>query len=539
VFYFSTIILNLKPMPLSSLHHSEEFQTLINGEPERAQKITESKGLSTHLDHSCNDETLTTTRNLPLARHTESGGERKWFERFFETFPVEEILPLATATRDNGKYSCRFGERAAGTYNVVIFIVFEDGVEWVVKLPQNINDGDKEHQYLMSEYATLVFLQNIDIPSPKVYGFGFDRKNPIKTPYFFMEKVSGSPFYKLLQNGLGKVQIYQILQQLALIKKILMRHPFHEIGSLSIMDNETCLYAVDRQLTLFDYEEIMKGTGHRTGPYQSSFHYYADLLHIGWSKWHDANFWCGEPEIVREQYKIHQFFCSILPSYVKDDGSRFFLAHTDLSLANIMVDEHGSITGIIDWEFASTFPFQAAEHYPLFLMDEENFVAATEEIYDNPLSELRDWREFYASQFDGDSAMEEYFENVNITIAFEKMLRDNSEATVENLVDRFKFLESNSTLDQIGLQFPWIKPTTARPDNEESSSRRDIAVQTETPKLSQKAPSIRLSSESSSLNDVVCRPSRFERFTASSRKKMRDVSDRLKDRLLMIRTICT
>jgi hypothetical protein len=91
----------------------------------------------------------------------------------------------------------------------------------------------------------------------------------------------------------------------------------------------------------------------------------------------------------------------------------------------------------------------------------------------------------------------------------------------------FRFLESTSTLDQIGLPFSWTNPTAASGE----SSQIRITVPTESPETPPKAPSIRLSSESQSLNDIVYRPSRFQRFAASGRKRMRDVSGRIKNGL--------
>lgn len=436
------------------------------------------------------EDSSSTSRNIPLPGGTESEECGLWFEKFFKRILVEEFLPLATAARGEGKSSCRFGERAFGAYNVVIFIIFEDGVEWCVKVPKRKTLNDKENDFLMSEYATLTFLQKIgNVPAPKVHGFSFDRKNPAKTPYFFMDKIPGSTFFDALQNGLNKAQIYNILQELARIKKTLMQHPFNLIGSLSIMNNETCRYDIDRHLTMWDYHKIMLDEVGLRGPYDSSFQYYANQLHLGWLEWHHSNFYSVEPEVIREQWNIHAFLCSILTSYVKNDGNHYFLAHPDLSFANIMVNEQGSITGIIDWEFASTLPAQAAEHYPDFLTDEENFVSVTMDIYEDPQLELQDWREFYARQFDGDFAMGEYLKHINATIAFEKILRETEEATLDNLVKKFKFLESTSTLDQISLQFPWTKPITARLNNGESSLQKEIAVQTEFPETPCNAPS--------------------------------------------------
>jgi hypothetical protein len=116
----------------------------------------------------------------------------------------------------------------------------------------------------------------------------------------------------------------------------------------------------------------------------------------------------------------------------------------------------GSITGIINWDFASTFPPRAAEHYPLFLAQKDRFVKDHKDIFENPLQELMDWRRFYADQFTGDAKMEEYLKNIDSVVTFESILHDYAEATLENLVEACKFLESPSTVDPI---LPSTKPT--------------------------------------------------------------------------------
>lgn len=161
------------------------------------------------------------------------------------------------------------------------------------------------------------------------------------------------------------------------------------------------------------------------------------------------------------RWRIHAYLASVLASYVKPQTDDFFLAHKDLNPSNILVDpESGSITGIIDWEFACVVPFQATEHFPVFLSKDvfkENF----EDIYDDPEAELEVWRTFYAKQFD-DEAMQKYLQNIDAAIAFEGVLKDNDLATVENLVENCKFLESAETLKKIEIPFPWKAPTKDR-----------------------------------------------------------------------------
>jgi hypothetical protein len=169
------------------------------------------------------------------------------------------------------------------------------------------------------------------------------------------------------------------------------------------------------------------------------------------------------------QWKIQLYLASLLLSYVKPQDDGFFLAHTDLHPSNIFVDpQTGSITGIIDWEFACTVPTQATEHFPLFLQ-KEFFINHFDKFYDDPEAELKEWRAFYTKQFEGDTEMEEYLQHIDAAIAFEDMLKDHELATVANLVEKCKFLESAETLDTFGIPLPWKSPTKQR----SSSTERD------------------------------------------------------------------
>jgi hypothetical protein len=147
----------------------QETSVTPNGESESESILNKSEPAPTLLPHPAEDE---------------SASKRKWFEDFF--FPricVQEFLSISAKLRE-GDYTCRFGERNWGAYNVVVYIIFSDGVEWLVKIPRGRVPDGEENKFLKSEYATLVFLQRIgSIPAPKVYGASFDANNPAKTPY--------------------------------------------------------------------------------------------------------------------------------------------------------------------------------------------------------------------------------------------------------------------------------------------------------------------------------------------------------------------
>jgi hypothetical protein len=176
-------------------------------------------------------------------------------------------------------------ERGVGTFNAVFFIVFENGVEWVVKMPLVVYN--KGEEYLKCEYATMDYLHGFgNVPVPKVYSACFHRKNPAKTPYFFMEKLTGISLSKAITDGMDREGVYRFLSRLAQIKKLLFNHPYGEIGSHSSdVDDygETC-YTASRQYntwtTTHETDPLRKNRC-KFGPSQTSMHYYSNLLHIG------------------------------------------------------------------------------------------------------------------------------------------------------------------------------------------------------------------------------------------------------------------
>jgi aminoglycoside phosphotransferase len=48
--------------------------------------------------------------------------------------------------------------------------------------------------------------------------------------------------------------------------------------------------------------------------------------------------------------------CGALPGVVHDDGHEMVFAHGDLNMRNILVDDHGRLAGIVDWETAGWYP---------------------------------------------------------------------------------------------------------------------------------------------------------------------------------------
>jgi len=423
----------------------------------------------------------------PPGTSNEKESKRRWFEEvFFPGICAEKFLPIAVELR-KGEHTCRFGGRDRGAYNVVIFVVFDDDVEWVVKMPRGQCEEGEENMFLMSEYATLRFLEEDirTVPAPKVHASCFSANNPTKTPYFIMDKLPGLPMSRAFREHhiMERDKVFGILRQLAEMRKALDTKTWPETGSFSMAGEYV---VVEKQVSNRNFFDGWEKIRSRPGAFESSISYYANLLQESWRKVQED---LPTSEEALLQWKIHLYLSSVLPSYVKPQDNGFILAHTDLNPSNILVDpQTGSITGIIDWEFSCTVPFQATEHFPLILR-KDLFADYFRGIYDDPEAELNEWRAFYAKQFEGDPAMEKYLQNIDAAIAFEDILKENKLPTIENLVEKCKFLESAETLETMEVPFPWKSPTkhrfppppTTEPESESTPTAEitEIAAETE------------------------------------------------------------
>lgn len=90
-------------------------------------------------------------------------------------FNLEALLSLAKKHRDQPCTCDESQVPKAGSMNWVIFITFEDGVQWVFRSPRYdtfmYSDGTAS-KMLISEASTLKYLEaNCSIPVPRVYSY--------------------------------------------------------------------------------------------------------------------------------------------------------------------------------------------------------------------------------------------------------------------------------------------------------------------------------------------------------------------------------
>ncbi|KAH9904130.1 hypothetical protein F4778DRAFT_734090 [Xylariomycetidae sp. FL2044] len=267
-----------------------------------------------------------------------------------------------------------------GGMNYHIEVCFDDGVKWIARIrrfnatspPAALRDF-----IVRSEVATLKFLEQTNVPAPKVFDFGFeDSDHAIGVGYILMEKLPGKSLNWCFPD---QQQKNKVMDQLANMFIELRKYPFDLLGSLD-RPGEPHVGGFAREY-LTDFTQ----SGMRTmGPFSSeeecrrrSLELILDLI-LREEMYSDR---------AVDAYLLHRFLIDLLPyvlpssaqqeqqkqQYNDDvDGDtqrhHYYLKHADDKGDHILIDDDYNFTGIIDWEWAHTAPPAVAFNSPLGLL---------------------------------------------------------------------------------------------------------------------------------------------------------------------------
>lgn len=414
---------------------------------------------------------------LPVPSEYEVSDSTQWFEStYIRRVHLESFLQLAVKARGDPDRCCRFGDRRMGGLNVAITLRFDDGVEWIMKTPKLINNASKER--LESEAATLLFLHTVgSLPAPRLHAYSITAENSAKTPYIIMDKLPGITLGEAIYYGLERDGVYRAIEQLAMFRKTLQQHPFSTTGSLFPLETEDYFRAESKvdehtQTNPYFLARLNNIWNARLDPRRyrrytgvDSAGYYIDQ--------HDLSLTSepiyGTTEEMTLKSLIHFHLGLVLPSYIVD-SKNYYLAHTDLSISNLLVDPStGNLLGVIDWEFANSLPPQAVEHYPGFLANRDLFVQRYEGFYQSPSTELDAWRAHYDKQFADLPETVEFNKRIDAIFNFEHLLRYPNERTLDKIADALEALQSANALTEPLPDLPWLshlrRNTSSNPAN--------------------------------------------------------------------------
>lgn len=241
-----------------------------------------------------------------------------------------------------------------GGQNCHLDIHFSDGVVWIARL--RLNDPmlpplETQRKIFDSEVGVLRFLEGTKVPAPKIFYHAFDQSE-IGTPFVLMEKLCGSP---LQWTEASSQQKSKVMEQLVDISLELEKYPFQELGSF---DNS------GTSIGPFAQGHMFSSPSHSLGPFDSPRTALESIIE------HEIEM--IENGELRTQavdnYLTHLWRLERIPAFNQQATHRsFYIKHFDDKGDHILVDEQFNITGIIDWEFASTECKEVAFSSPCML----------------------------------------------------------------------------------------------------------------------------------------------------------------------------
>ena len=304
---------------------------------------------------------------------------------------------------------------SCGSYNIAYHVVFEDGVDWVLKVPVNGYHACFDRlaaDSLTSEALTMRMIkQRTTIPIPTVHAFDASARNPIGCPFILMDFLKGKPvwqgwFDEEASSSKREQFRARCLQTIAMAMVQLTRFTTDYGGSLRFSSEGLPEHIAGAKVPDWLAEqEVMQGikTMDETrsycakGPIADPASSFLFMLNRRGVREQDAAFDRGIHEAVRlfTQWTLEK------SGIAHDQEQQFVLAHPDFALQNFLVEDDGTLCGIIDWDGVAAVPISiGCLKYPDWLMSDWNpeydYCPGESKQQQNSPEELATYRNMYA-----------------------------------------------------------------------------------------------------------------------------------------------
>ncbi|EPE06101.1 hypothetical protein F503_02930 [Ophiostoma piceae UAMH 11346] len=303
---------------------------------------------------------------------------------------------LAHASRLAGGQACQvadhesdpLGRGMMGGMHVHRRIRFDDGTAWLARIVRETHkdpSDDVVDTILKSECATLHWLatSGCGLPTPRVHGYGLrsDPKNAVGVAYMLMDEMPGRPFD---MASASEDERAHVLDQWAQMLRRLGDFPFNAIGSLVFDTDSIKDGRIDKHVSV----SVGPVASDRTGTLPLTINGpcsfpSASAFYQAWAKSYVRLVESGQlfSDYADDALCMFRHIAQRLADTADDDGwlcrwtaldaGPFFLKHMDDKGDHLLVDESGTIVGVIDWTYARVVPAYEAFGPSLFSADND------------------------------------------------------------------------------------------------------------------------------------------------------------------------
>lgn len=300
-----------------------------------------------------------------------------WDESGFDITPVWTKQPsleaIANVSREKlqiaDSEACRVSFYAAGSFNK-LFLVQTSQRQLLMRVSLPVHPRSKTR----GEVITLRFLRReTDTPIPEVIAFDDSCNNDIGFEWILMELMPGVSAYKKWRT-LTTFQKVAIVQRIAELQAQIFNHAFSGIGTLTVGDEQQNRQEQPGEMVSrfyfwgnhFDYDVAC-------GPFRSTHDWLASYLEIiikdQIKAIDEAEDEEGEEDAAFALALAHRLLHLLPKTFppLESHPEQSVILHEDLSLSNILINEQGEITALLDWECVSAMPLWMTTTVPKFL----------------------------------------------------------------------------------------------------------------------------------------------------------------------------
>jgi hypothetical protein len=210
------------------------------------------------------------------------------------------------------------------------------------------------------------------MPVPRIIAFDSNRQNELGFEWIMMEMMPGVPLSKRWRKMTWDTK-KTIIRQLGQYQAQLFSNPFQKTGNLFPLVNGNQTFELGPLVSLvFFWGDHLTHSVAR-GPFKNSYEWLqARLEFVDTDQKRILSTSDDEDDIEDAEFakdlaeELAQELPNVFPPQAEDDNYNI-LFHDDLSMQNIMVDEQGSLTAIVDWECVSAVPLWRACQIPQLL----------------------------------------------------------------------------------------------------------------------------------------------------------------------------
>ncbi|TFK88261.1 hypothetical protein K466DRAFT_662430 [Polyporus arcularius HHB13444] len=299
------------------------------------------------------------------ASASSSGSDDNSIVAVIESLDIDALREVVVAARlshsPSPDLSCSIiAPPIYGSFNLVYEARFSDGLSWALRIAHTHWTELKARTMRLDIIGQQYISAHTTIPIPRVHAYDCSSDNVLRRPYVVTDFVQGTRLVDVWNDAswwTGERSKERLLASVAKHMVALAELEFDKIGCLDRSEADGSHHVVPFPCAFDEEEESGIPNTLNFGPFESAHAYYLALIRER-----------GRYGVIApDRLAILRMLLATLPDD-RFDGPPFHFGPPDFDSQNVLVDDAGEVSGLIDWDGLCVLPREvAALTYPSWL----------------------------------------------------------------------------------------------------------------------------------------------------------------------------